>query len=469
MSSDPEKRRTDRDLTPTAAQDDSTLPAAGETHCVSERYFDRGEVGRGGMSSVRRVFDHTLLRELALKVLPHPDEEAQRRTQRFIKEAQITAQLDHPYIVPIHELSVDESGQHYFTMKLVQGKTLAAAVERIGSERLSPENLSRLLDVLLKVCDALSFAHSRGVIHRDLKPANIMVGEFGQVSLMDWGVARLLCQDDPMDAEVSSRPIEVSYDQDNTLDQPGRIVGTLSFMPPEQVEGRHEQVDERSDVFSLGATLYHVLTGHPPYRSKSRVKLLFEVVSCDFVPPDLAVADGRVPAELARITMKAMAADPADRFPSVQAMRDDLERFLRGSWHQRIKTFPVGSLIVREGDAAETAYIIVDGRCIAFDDSGTERVVLREMGPGEVFGETAVFAAGVRTASVEAVGEVSLIEVTRETLTTGLGLNSWLGAFVNALAERFSEVDQRRRQLEHEKLDATGEASGEFPRLDMRK
>ncbi len=425
---------------------------------VLERYSDVGEVGRGGMARVHRVLDKTLLREVALKVLRPEFVGKERLVQRFIREAQITAQLDHPNIVPIHELGhSEETAGFYINLKMVHGETLTKALKRAGEERLDPERLAELLDVFHKVCEAVAFAHSRGVVHRDLKPSNIMVGEFGQVYVMDWGVARLL----PATEELGERRVSVSSDLEEALsEEPGNIIGTPRYMPPEQVRGQHERVDQRSDVFALGAILYQILTGQPPYASKSYYKTLLEAQAAKIPAPESVVGDGRVPAGLAQIALRAMAYEPDERFASVSDLTKELDRFLRGAWDQVTESFPAGSLIITEGDEGHVAYIILDGRCSVFTMAGGEKMVLRELGPGEVFAETAVFASTRRTASVEAIDDVTLKVVSRETLTHGLGLGSWMGAFVKALADRFREVDEELRQLKAGAAADDGSASG---------
>jgi len=438
---------------PASAQE----PAAGIPTKVLERYSDAGEVGRGGMARVHRVLDKTLLREVALKVLRPEFAGKERLVQRFIREAQITAQLDHPNIVPIHELGRDEETMSfYINLKMVHGQTLTKALKRAGSDRLQPERLAEFLDVFHKVCQAVAFAHSRGVVHRDLKPSNIMVGEYGQVYVMDWGVARL-----SPPAEPGERRVEVSEELEEALsEEPGNIIGTPRYMPPEQVRGQHDRVDQRSDVFALGAILYQILTGQPPYASKSYYKTLLEAQAAKIPPPESVADDSRLPAGLAQIALRAMAYEPEDRFASVSELLKELDRFLRGGWDQVIQRFPAGSVIVTEGDEGDVAYVILDGRCCVYTVAGGEKMVLRELGPGEVFAETAVFSSVRRTASVEAVEDVTLKVVSRKTLTTGLGLNSWMGTFVKALADRFREVDEELRQLKAEKSAEAADASG---------
>jgi serine/threonine protein kinase len=415
-------------------------------------------LGRGGMGEVYRAHDENLDRYVALKIIrpsrrkrfrltggdrpkPHlaklrEDKLGTTQSERFTSEAQVTGRLDHPNIVPIYELGTDPNEGVFFSMKLVDGDTLTMALREDGHARLRPDRLAYYLQVLIKICEAVSFAHNRGVIHRDLKPSNIMVGEYGQVYLMDWGVAFLMAS--LADPESSGRPNR-SF---------GKVVGTIRYMSPEQVQGRHDQVDERSDVFSLGATLYHILTGHAPYMARTLPTLLRQALACEFIPADLEVGTGAVPKALAQITTRAMATNPADRYQTVLELQKAAEAFLRGSWDQPVRAFSAGEQIVVQGEEGDAAYVIVEGRCAVIDSSGPERVVLREMGPGDVFGETAVFSSTRRTATVEALEDVTVTMVTRDTLTSGLGLSSWLGRFVRGLADRFSEVDLRRRELE---------------------
>jgi serine/threonine-protein kinase len=160
------------------------------------------------------------------------------------------------------------------------------------------------------------------------------------------------------------------------------------------------------------------------------------------------VQGANVPAELSRIALKAMANEPSARYPSVRDLRVEIERFLRGSWHLPRVHFPAGSTIVREGEPGEAAYIIVEGRCVAYRHDGESEVALREMWPGDVFGETAIFSNKPRSASVKALTDVRLMVVTSDILSNALGLNFWMGAFVKALADRFRDVDEKLRQLE---------------------
>lgn len=421
---------------------------------VHERFESDGEIGRGGMSSVHRAIDQVLLRRVAVKVLDPPPGDSEEtdleEIQRFLDEVQITAQLDHPNITPIHEVGRDPDGLHYLVMKMVEGETLEQAIAEAGALRLHPELLAHFLQIFIKVCEAVSFAHSRGVIHRDIKPANIMVGKFGQVYLMDWGIARLLPSSQVQDRD--GRRVRLSNERPDS----STFVGTPRYMAPEQVTGPMERIDERTDIFLLGGTLYHILTGRPPYDAESWAALIGQASKCQYKAPSELIEGERVPPGLDQITRKAMAPSHEDRYASVGDLRDDVERFLRGAWHLPTETFQAGELIIREGDQGDAAYIILEGRCMAFKiGADGKRIDLREMVPGDVFGETAIFSAKPRTASVDALEEMTVMVVTRETLTQALGLSSWMGKFVRTLADRFREVDQKLHDLEAERAKST--------------
>jgi serine/threonine-protein kinase len=244
------------------------------------RYEIEGEIGRGGMGVVLRARDPDLQRPLAVKILAEQHHGNPHMARRFREEAQLTGQLQHPGIPPVHEVGTLLDGRHFFAMKLIQGRTLADLLR----ERPTPAHeLPRFLSIFEQVCQTLAYAHSRGVIHRDLKPLNIMVGAFGEVQVMDWGLAKPLAsrgaasrgrQAPEDDAETTSvataRPGTVEE-----LSQTGDVLGTPAYMAPEQARGEVDALDERCDVFGLGAILCVLLTGAPPYQgSRSEVQAL---------------------------------------------------------------------------------------------------------------------------------------------------------------------------------------------------
>ncbi|MBS2023593.1 MAG: protein kinase [Deltaproteobacteria bacterium] len=407
-----------------------------------ERFKDEGQIGRGGMSSIRRVYDQNLLRRVAMKVLDPTLAKEKLHVQAFIEEAQITAQLDHPNLVPVHELGVDADGTHYFTMRLIRGQTLAEWISGRKEELTAPLHLQQSIGIVIKVCDALAYAHSKGVLHLDLKPANIMVGTYGEVYLMDWGLSRLV------DEAVA---VEVRRDAEmQRLRTQSRVSGTPAYMSPEQAMGRTDTFDGRTDIYALGAVLYHLVTGRPPFAGETVQAALMHAANNEFDPPQLATPH-LLPPELVRILEKALQAEPAARYQGALDLKQDLEKFLRGGLYFPAQTFAAGTKIVVEGQEGDTAYLIISGQCRvmkAFD--GGEREV-RVMGAGTVFGEMALLSRRPRTATVEALDEVTALVVSRKDLEDTLGPGSWMGAIAVALADRFREVDEGLTRLMEEK------------------
>ncbi|HXN32016.1 MAG TPA: cyclic nucleotide-binding domain-containing protein, partial [Polyangiaceae bacterium] len=412
----------------------------------ADRYTEHEVIGHGGSSIVIRAFDNDILRYVAVKILDPEIANDGSQVDRFAEEARITGQLEHPCVVPVYELGRDRRGRRFLTMKLIEGATLGQTLDQLGDARLEPAHLAELLQVFLKVCDAVSFAHSRGVIHRDLKPNNIMVSDFGQVYVLDWGIARLR----PPNAGHEGRRVRVSrlHAEPSELDPPGSLVGTACYMPPEQLHGEHHTLDEQTDVFALGATLYQLLTGQPPLTPEIVRAVWGHKSPPAITPPERTDTTGRVPPELSRIAMRAVAYDPADRYRSVADLKRDIESFQRGAWDLPRVAVSAGSVIMTEGEPGDTAYVVLEGRCTAYRLDGSTELELRVMGPGEVFGETAIFSHKPRTASVKATTDVLLLKVTGDVLSRALGLNSWMGAFVRALADRFREADQQLRNRE---------------------
>jgi serine/threonine-protein kinase len=232
----------------------------------SGRYQLGEELGRGGMGKVLKGRDPELDRDLAIKMLLEEHQERPEMVQRFLVEARINGRLQHPGIVPIYDLDRFPDQRPFFTMKLVQGRKLAELL----AERPDPtHDLPRFLKIFEQVCQTLAYAHSKGVIHRDLKPRNIMVGEFGEVQVMDWGLAKVLPPVEeklPLKDEAGLSP--ASGTGSASLSRVGQVMGTLAYMPPEQARGEIDKLDERCDVFGLGAILCVILTGKPPYRGE---------------------------------------------------------------------------------------------------------------------------------------------------------------------------------------------------------
>ncbi|MBL8896653.1 MAG: protein kinase [Planctomycetes bacterium] len=276
------------------------------------RYQLLGEIGRGGMGVVMRGRDLDLGRDIAIKVLEPSRGQDAAHLRRFLEEAQIGGQLQHPGLVPVHELGLYPDGRPFFTMKLVEGETLASILRR----RVEPsQDRWVLLNVLHKVCQTIAYAHARGVIHRDLKPANVMLGRFGEVQVIDWGLAKVLdprAEPLPGDRPPAIDTEHVRTHAEGSRSQSGVTLGTPAYMAPEQARGEIERVDQRADVFSLGAMLCEILIGNPPYGGEKE-EILDRARRCDTASTLAALQRCSVDASLVEIALDCLAADPEQR------------------------------------------------------------------------------------------------------------------------------------------------------------
>ena len=325
---------------------------------LHDRKYDIGGIiARGGMGAIVDAQEKLLRRKVAMKVMLTNG--SQEQLVRFIEEAQITGQLEHPNIVPVYELGVDEQEQVFYTMKLVRGITLHDVLYRLDAaepEAVAAYPLSVLLTMFQKVCDALAFAHSKGVIHRDLKPANIMLGEYGEVLVMDWGLARASGRNEAAGTEPERTLVRSARQDEGTamMTMAGMVLGTPQYMPPEQARGETDKFDARTDIYSLGAILYHMLTLEPPI-SGDDVGQMLQSVADGKVAAQVAshgpkrvqstramphIPGGKIPEPLAVITRKAMAMRQEDRYQTVKELQAVLQAFQAGSVNAPVTQTP---------------------------------------------------------------------------------------------------------------------------------
>jgi len=304
--------------------DDATI----ESLLPDSHYVPQKTIKKGGMGEIVLCVEQNTHRRVAMKRMLPTTAKHPRQRARFVEEAQVTAQLEHPNIVPVHELGRDSSGAIYFTMKLVKGRSLSEIIAGLRSGE-ETHSLVELLQIFLKVCDGVAFAHSRGVVHRDLKPGNIMVGDFGEVLVMDWGIARILAQRDRTgDQTVHTDRQETDAPGLHTM--AGSMMGSPSYMPPEQATGQIDKIDRRSDIYSLGAILYAILTLRRPVTGKTNESILTKVVRGDIRKPEDRAPQRDIPRELSAVAMKCMAKYRSGRYASVPQLQRDVRLHLEG-------------------------------------------------------------------------------------------------------------------------------------------
>jgi serine/threonine-protein kinase len=443
-------------------EEDNAVGAAqlGES---AERYRWLNEINRGGVGVILGARDPVIGRKVAIKVLRPDLERDERVLAEFAQEARVTGQLDHPNIVPIYDFG---EGEHspFLVMKWIAGKTLAELLRKERQPSQPVDRLRYLVQIVLRLCDALSFAHRRGVIHCDIKPENVMVGDHGQIYLMDWGMALLMTERARTTAPpangttpaasastTSSAPQAAGGEPANDHDslvrseghtlQSGQARGTPAYMAPEQMFGLLDEIDERTDVFGLGGILCEILVGEPP--NNQRLIVGKSSSGRPWSLPSHSPIWPQLPPELCRIASKALAPRREDRYPNVVSLRTDLEQFLDGGGWFETRVYGPGQAIVTEGEGGDTAYLIESGSCDVYKFVDGQEVLLRRLSAGAVFGEMAVFTGGTRTATVKAVDEVTVKLITGKTLTLELDRNPWLAAFVRSLARLVRDNEDR--------------------------
>ena len=392
------------------------------------------EIARGGMGRIVAAEDRRLGRPVALKELIEPGAE---QNTRFQREALITARLQHPGIVPVYEAGQWPSGEPFFAMKLVSGKPL----DQVIAEATKLEDRLALLPRLAAACDAIAYAHSQRVVHRDLKPSNVLLGDYGETVVIDWGLAKDLdAAETPSSQNRGPRAFVERVSQpkldsaSSTLTVAGAVMGTPAYMPPEQARG--ELVDERADVFALGAMLYHLLAGVPPYNARTATEVLASAADGNFSP--LSKREKRVPRELAAIVERAMALEPRERYPHAGGLADELRRFLTGQLvesHRYTAAQRVARFVRKHRAAVTIATIAI----ASFAIGGT--IAIRNIVRARDQAQAAERVASARKVAAEHLIDYTLTHVKTQLLSIGrLDLLSGLGGEVKRYYDKLSKI-----------------------------
>ena len=419
------------------------------------RYLIRRELARGGMGVIYIVLDQDLQRITAMKVIAPHLADNQPRLHSFVREARITAQLEHPNIVPVHEIGVvAEHGSPFYTMKRVEGEGLHEIIGRVtAGDRKYQQRYTRhrLLDIFRKVCDAVAYAHSRGIIHRDIKPENIMVGPFGEVLLMDWGLAKHVGgpPTGSPTATVAGVPVPTPPGEDDDLAEgrglrttDGVIKGSLAYLSPEQAFGDLEQIDYQTDIFLLGATLYHLLTGHPPYEAEDLQEIIGQAEKCAYLPPSERQPAAQIPLALERIVLRAMAPLKASRYATVEQLTDDLDAFIAGKRVGGRRIFAPGEKLMEFGDESRDTFIIISGKVQVSRTFAERDIPIAVVGRGGIIGEMAGITHSARSATVVALTSTDTLVISHDLMMEELEkLPPWMERIIFSLAERVRALD----------------------------
>jgi serine/threonine-protein kinase len=424
----------------------STLPqtgpqlaraAVGESTSAGQRFRFLRPHAEGGLGKVSVAEDGELHREVALKEIKDRYADHADSRARFVLEAVITGGLEHPGIVPVYGLGTYADGRPFYAMRFIRGDSLKEAIKRFhasGSPKFDSLEFRRLLGQFVDACNAIAYAHSRGVLHRDLKPANIMLGKYGETLVVDWGLAKALNRAGNSSGEVVEPPLAPSSGSGTDETLPGQAMGTPEFMSPEQAAGRLDRLGPATDIYGLGATLYAILTDRPPVGSKSVVEILEKVQKGEIVPPRSVIA--AVPASLAAVCLKAMALDPRDRYASAQELSADVEHWLAdepvAAWREPISV-RTWRWVRRHRTLATTAGVLVMAAAAGLGLLAAERERARSAVAGERDRATAA-----RTRAREAL-DAMVSGITGDSLATQANLSPEQKTFLQSVLKYYEE------------------------------
>jgi serine/threonine-protein kinase len=411
-----------------------------------DRYTDLHELGEGAMGHVMAVFDTSLQRVVACKSINRERLDNPSLVQTFLNEMRLMGRLNHPGILSLYDGLKAPTGEPAYTMKLAEGESLTELLKvKPGSPDSEPLPLEQAVRILVKLGEALAYAHDRGVLHLDLKPDNIMIGHYGEVWIMDWGAARVY---DPERYKSELRRFMDDFEEFEPIEESGHLlIGTPSYMSPEQFTRSRDELRPPSDIFSVGVIFYQMLTGHHPFRSGDVEEARRRVQSYD--PPPAHELNLDVPHSLSRICARMMAKKVEERYAGFREVLNDIGEFQSSAAGFPVKEFAPGEIIFSEGDPSDFVCVVESGKVEISVEADGERRVIAMLGNNEPFGELAALTGNPRTATATAVEPSRIRMIGRDDIAAEIDkLSSWVGTMVEALSNRFVEINERLLELE---------------------
>lgn len=408
----------------------------------TERYLRLDRIGSGGLAHVYSYFDTHLNRVVAVKELKKESCTNPHLLRAFIKEAKLLGYLDHSGIVQIFDTFINRDKQLCYTMKIIEGIKLTNVITySLMNKDTYGVSINKLLRNFITMCETLAYVHEKGVLHLDLKPDNIMVGNYGEVVIMDWGNAHLYNKDpyyDFLKRYMDDTELAVFDEEAENL-----ILGTPNYMSPEQASLQRKHLTAASDVYSAGIILYQILTKKHPFPDIENTKELIKRVRL-FNPPPVHTINPGIPMHLSKICYKMLQKDRANRYKDFREVLKDFNQFRASGESFSTLSFLPYDVIVHEGDTGNFAFKILSGSVEVSKRTGSNKETLAVLGPGEIVGELSIFTNRPRSATVTAVDNVKILIMDRESVEKEIEkMSPWVGQMIASMSGRFSQMNNQ--------------------------
>jgi len=412
-----------------------------EEYNVKERYQKLYDIGKGGLAHVSCAFDRNLNRIVALKQLKKEHKENPVFIDLFLNEAKLLSYLSHPGIIAVYDRFTDKADNLYYSMKIIDGDSLKDYIDKSVDENFSKTfSLSKMINILTSLCETMAYVHDRGVVHLDLKPSNIMIGEYGEVMIVDWGAA-LLYDHKPYKDNLEKYFDEV-YLSTFYKDEEYVSMGSPLYVSPEQTDMPRRLLRPTSDIFSMGTILYQMATGKLPFTGDSNKEIFEQIRSHD--PESLPVLNPEIPPRLSEICLKMLQKKRHLRYADFHEVLKDLHDFQSSVQSRPIHTYETDEIIFKEGDTGDYAFIILSGQVEISRSVDNKSTVLNTVDKGDIVGELALFTKETRTATVKALEPTTVRIMREEDVDAELDkLNPMVEKMITSLADRFIHLENK--------------------------